>query len=328
MRLSSMTGPFVRAAVPLAVLAAALPVSAADFPDHEIKAVCNFPAGSGADVFVRYFSAKLSALAGKPVVVENRGGALGNIGTASVAKAKADGYTILIAPGSSTMAAASHTFKSLPFDPVKDFTPVTTLARLGFVVAVDAKSPVKTLAELTAHLKAKQGKAIFGISANTGLVSAELYKKVAGVQATKAQYREMGTLMNDMLAGSLDFTVGDPVWAVEQVRSGKIRALAVTSAVRLSGLPDVPTMKEAGLPDFGELTAWWAVFVPANTPAPVVAKLEGWFNQIAASEDTKKFLNNLGSEPYPGNATMLKELLASDIKKWGEYVKLAGLTPQ
>src|SRR6185369_2296486 len=163
--------------------------------------------------------------------------------TASVAKSKADGYTILIAPGSSTMAAASHTFKSLPFDPVKDFTPVTTLARL------------------TAHLKAKQGKAIFGISANTGLVSAELYKKVAGVQATKAQYREMGTLMNDMLAGSLDFTVGDPVWAVEQVRSGKIRALAVTSAVRLSGLPDVPTMKEAGLPDFGELTAWWAVFV-------------------------------------------------------------------
>jgi tripartite-type tricarboxylate transporter receptor subunit TctC len=138
----------------------------------------------------------------------------------------------------------------------------------------------------------------------------------------------MGTLMNDMFAGSLDFTSGDPVWAAEQARSGKIRVLAVTSSTRLSGFPDVPTMKEAGYPDFGELIAWWAVYVPAGTPAPVVAKLEAWFNQIVASEETKKFLNNLGSEPFPGNGAMLKDLLANDIKKWGEYVKLAGITPQ
>ena len=313
-------------AVPFALSAFA--AQAQDYPTHEIRAICNFPAGSGADVFVRYFAAKLSALTGKPVVVDNKGGALGNIGTEAAAKSKPDGYTILIAPGSSTMAAATHTFKRLGFDPIKDFTPVTTIAKLGFVAAVDVKSPIKTMAELTAALKAKQGKATYGISANTGLVSAELYKKVAGVQATKAQYREMGTLMNDMLAGSLDFTVGDPVWAVEQAKSGKIRALAVTSGARMSALPDVPTMKEAGYPDFGELIAWWAVYVPANTPAPIVAKLEAWFNQIVATDETKKFLNNLGSDPFPGNSGMLKELLASDIKKWGEYVKLAGITPQ
>jgi tripartite-type tricarboxylate transporter receptor subunit TctC len=307
---------------------AAFPAAAQDYPAREIRAICNFPAGTGADVFVRYFGAKLAALAGKPVVVDNKGGALGNIGTEAGARAKPDGYTILIVPASSTMAAATHTFKKLPFDPVKDFTPVTTLARLGFVVAVDAKSPIKTLADLTAHVKAKGAKATYGVAANTGLITAELYKKVAGLQATKAQYREMGTLMNDMFAGSLDFTAGDPVWAVEQVKAGKIRALAVTSGVRMSALPDVPTMKEAGYPAFGELIAWWAVYVPAGTPEPIVKKLEAWFNQIVASEETKKFLNNLGSDPFPGNAVMLKNLLASDIQKWGEYVKLAGITPQ
>jgi len=317
-----------RAVLALGAALAAFPAAAQDYPAREIRAICNFPAGTGADVFVRYFAAKLSALAGKPVVVDNKGGALGNIGTEAAAKSKPDGYTILIVPGSSTMAAAMHTFKKLPFDPIKDFTPVTTIARLGFVIAVDAKSPIKTLADLTAHLKNKGDKSTYGVAANTGLISAELYKKVAGLRATKAQYREMGTLMNDMFAGSLDFTAGDPVWAVEQVRSGKIRALAVTSGVRMSALADVPTMKEAGYPAFGELIAWWAVYVPAGTPEPIVKKLEAWFNQIVATEETKKFLNNLGSDPFQGNAAMLKDLLAADIVKWGEYVKLAGIQPQ
>jgi tripartite-type tricarboxylate transporter receptor subunit TctC len=315
-------------ALALAAMLACAPAMAQDYPAKDIRAICNFTAGSGADVFVRFFSDKLSKLAGKPVIVENKGGAFGNIGTEAAAKSKPDGYTILIAPGSSTMAAATHTFKKLGFDPIKDFTPVTTLAKLGFVIAVDAKSPVKSLADLTALLKQKKEKATFGVSSNTGLVTAELYKKVADVEAVKAQYRDMGTLMNDMSAGSLDFASGDPVWAVENAKQGRIRVLAVTSGERMSALPDAPTMKEAGLPAFGELIAWWAVFVPAGTPAPIVAKLEGWFNQIAASDDSKKFLNNLGSDPFIGNSKMLSALLASDIQKWGDYVKLAKIVPQ
>jgi tripartite-type tricarboxylate transporter receptor subunit TctC len=317
-----------RVALVLGLLLAAWPAQAQDYPTRDIRAICNFPTGTGADVFVRYFSEKLSGLAGKPVIVENRGGALGNIGTEAAARAKPDGYTILISPGSSTMAAALSTFKKLPFDPVKDFTPVTTLARLGFVLVVDPTSPIKSVADLTAHLKAKREKASYGVAANTGLVSAELYKKYAGLQVTRVQYREMQTLQNDMAAGSLDFSFGDPVFAVEQAKAGRIRALAVTSGERMSALPDVPTMKEAGLPEFGELIAWWAVFVPAKTPPPVVSKLESWFNQIVASPDTKKFLNNLGSDPFPGNSRMLEGLLANDIKKWNEYVKLAGIEPQ
>jgi tripartite-type tricarboxylate transporter receptor subunit TctC len=313
----------------LGLLLASAPAGAQDYPTRDIRAICNFPAGTGADVFVRYFSEKLSGLAGKPVIVENRGGALGNIGTEAAARARPDGYTILISPGSSTMAAAMSTFKKLPFDPQKDFTPVTTLARLGFVLVVDPKSPVKSVAELTAQLKAKKEKATYGVAANTGLVSAELYKKFAGVpHVTKAQYREMQTLQNDMGAGNLDFSFGDPVFAVEQAKAGRIRALAVTSGQRMSALPDVPTMKEAGLPEFGELIAWWAVFVPAGTPQPIATRLEGWFNQIVASEDTRKFLNNLGSDPFPGNSRMLAELLAADITRWREYVKLANIEPQ
>jgi tripartite-type tricarboxylate transporter receptor subunit TctC len=310
------------------LLAPAVP-RAQDYPSKEIRTICNFPAGSGADVFVRYFSEKLSALAGKPVIVDNRGGALGNIGTEAAARSRPDGYTILIAPGSSTMAAALSTFKKLPFDPVKDFAPVTTVAKLGFVLVVDPKTPIKSVAELTAHLKSKGARASYGIGANTGLVSAELYKKYAGLPGvTKVQYRETQTSMNDLFAGSLDFLFADPVSAVQQTKAGRLRALAVTTGERMSALPDVPTMEEAGVKGFGQLIAWWAVFVPAKTPAPVVSKLEGWVNQIVATEETKKFLNNLGSDPFPGNAGMLADLLASDIKKWHEYVKLAGIEPQ
>jgi tripartite-type tricarboxylate transporter receptor subunit TctC len=312
----------------LGLLTAALPAQAQTYPDREIRAICNFPAGTGADIFVRFFAEKLSALAGKPVIVENRGGAFGNIGTEAAAKAKPDGYTILIAPGSSTMATALHTFKKLSFDPVKDFIPVTTLAKLGFVIVVDAKSPIKTMAELSAHLKAKGEKAAFGVNSNTGLITAELYKKVAGVPATKVQYRDNQTLVNDLFSGQIDFIAVDAPWATEQVKAGRLRAIGGTSGARMTALPDVPTMEEAGLKGYGKIEPWWGVFVPAGTPQPVVAKLEELFNKVVASEETKKFLNGGGSDPYPGNAKALTELLAQDIKRWGELVALAGIEPQ
>jgi tripartite-type tricarboxylate transporter receptor subunit TctC len=254
---------------------------------------------------------------------------MGNIGTEAAAHSKPDGYTILIAPGSSTMAAAVSGFKKLPFDPIQDFTPVTTLAKLCFVIVVYPKTPLKSMADLTAHLKAKGDKASYGTSSNTGVVAAELYKKHAGLpQVTKVQYKENQTAMNDMYAGNLDFLSVDAVWAIEQTRAGRLRALAVTSADRLSVLPDIPTAEEAGVKGYGDVTPWWAVFVPAKTPQPIVDKLEAWFNQIVKSEETKKFLNNLGGDPFPGNSKMLTQLLATDIKRWGEYYKLANIEPQ
>jgi tripartite-type tricarboxylate transporter receptor subunit TctC len=313
----------------LILLLVSLPAQAQEYPTKEIHAICNFVAGTGGDIYVRYFSERLSALAGKPVIVDNRGGAMGNIGTEAAARSKPDGYTILIVPGSSTMAAAVSGFKKLPFDPTKDFIPVTTLAKLGFVFVVDPKSPIKSMSELTANLKAKGAKASYGESSNTGLIAGELYKKFAGLpQVTKVQYKENQTPLNDMYAGSLEFMVVDAPWAVEQAKSGRLRILAVTSADRLSVLADVPTMEEAGVKGFGDVTPWWAVFVPAKTPQPIVTKLEGWFNQIVASQDTKKWLNNLGSDPFPGNSKSLEKLLASDIPRWAEYYKLANIEAQ
>jgi tripartite-type tricarboxylate transporter receptor subunit TctC len=316
-------------ALVLAILLASQPGRAEEYPAKEIHAICNFPAGTGGDIFVRFFSEKLSVLAGKPVIVDNRGGAMGNIGTEGAARSKPDGYTILIVPGSSTMAAAVSGFKKLPFDPIKDFIPVTTLAKLGFVFVVDPKIPIKSVADLTAHLKAKGSKASYGTSSNTGLISGELYKKHAGLaQVTKVQYKDNQTPLNDMYAGSLDFMIVDAPWAIEQAKAGRLRALAVTSGDRLSVLPDVPTMEEAGVKGYGDVTPWWAVFVPAKTPQPIVAKLETWFNQITASPDTKKWLNNLGSDPFQGNSRALAQLLAGDITRWAEYYKLANIEPQ
>ncbi len=312
-----------------ATLATISGARAQTYPDRQITAICNFPAGTGGDTFVRYFGGEFSKIIGKPVIVDNRGGALGNIGTEAAAKAKPDGYTILIAPGSSTMAAAVSTFKKLPFDPIKDFIPITTLSKLAFVIVVDAKSPHKTLAELTAFLKAKGDKATYGQAANTGLVMAALYKRGAGLTGLQmAQYRDMQTPLNDLYAGQLDFLAADFPWATEQAKAGKIRILATSSDTRSPSAPDVPTMVEAGVRDFGSLTPWWSVFAPAGTPKPVTDALETAFNKVTASEDTKKWLGALGSEVFPGNSKMLAELLEKEIKNWAVYVKLAGIEPQ
>lgn len=314
-------------ALVFAALLAPFFAQAQDYPTREIRAICNFPAGTGADIYVRYFADRLSKLAGKQVIVDNKAGALGVIGTEAAARAKPDGYTIYIAPASASHASSVHLFKKLPFDPVKDFIPVTTLAKLSFVLVIDPKSPIKTVAELTAHIKAKQGKAAFGATAPTALVAAELYKKYAGLQITKVQYKDYQGPMNDMFAGNLEFFFADSSFAAEQVRAGRLKALAVTGD-RTAALPGVPTMAEAGVKEFGNLSPWWAVFVPAKTPQPIVAKLEAWFNQIVASPETKKWLNDLAADPFPGNGKLVADLLKKELKDWGEYVKIAGIQPQ
>jgi len=187
-------------------LLAAFPAQAQDYPAHDIRVICPFPPNTNPDALVRFYSDKLSTLAGKPVAVENKGGAAGTTGAEAAAKAKADGYTVVILPGA-TLAAAPHTFKKLKFNPAKDFAPVTTLAKSGYVILVDAKSPVKTLADLTARLKDKGDRASYGYSVNSELVAAELYKKLAGVKPNKVQYRDVQTPISDLQSGNIDFLI-------------------------------------------------------------------------------------------------------------------------
>ena len=303
------------------------PVRAQDYPTKEITAICPFGPGTGADILVRFFSAKLSDMLGKPVVVINRPGATGAIATEAVARSRPDGYTIAITPASSTMAAASHLFKKLPFDPIKDFAPITTLSTLPFVLIVSGKSPVRSVADLVASIKAKTKGGFYGGSNNTGIVASELFKRAAGITVERVAYKSIADIVNDMGSGQLDYTFIDASWVPGQMSSGRIRPLAVTSAKRSSVLPDVPTFAEAGFPGV-ELTAWWGVFVAAKTPQPIVDKLAGAFNKILALPETKAFLGKIASEPMPGTPASLRELLVKEVVAWGQRVKLAGIEPQ
>jgi tripartite-type tricarboxylate transporter receptor subunit TctC len=309
------------------VALSSLPAAAQEYPAREIRSICNFAPGSGADIYVRFFSDKLAKLAGKPVVVENRPGANGNIATDLVAKSKPDGYTINITPASSTLAAAPHLFKQLPFDPLKDFVPVTTVAKLTFAIAVDGRSPIKTVAELTEALKKKQGNGFYGTGNNTGMVSAELYKDRAGLKTTHVNYVASGTALQDLTSGNLDFISYDASFLIGHARAGRVRVLATTSAQRALGMPDVPTMAESGFRDF-DLTPWWGVIVPAGTPQPIVKRLEAWFNQIAADPETRNFLVPLGAEPFQGSGESMARLIRTENERWGRYVKLANIQPQ
>jgi tripartite-type tricarboxylate transporter receptor subunit TctC len=311
----------------LVALGAAVSAARADeYPSKPIHIYNGFPAGSGADVLTRFFGDKLRPLAGQPIIVENKVGALGNIAAETVVHAKPDGYSMLITPNSAA-AANVHLFRSLPFDPVKDLVPVTTLAQLPFVLVVSAKSQAASVRELSAALTAKGGKATFGYANSTSLASAELYKTLAKVPATAVAYKGVPQSITDLISGELDFVFADATFSVPQVEQGTIRPLAVTSAKRSAALPNVPTMAEAGVAGY-DLVAWFAAFLPAGTPAPIADKLSAWLNQIQATDEAKEFLLKLATETFPGSPQSLKTFQASEIDKWGAIVKAAKIEPQ
>jgi tripartite-type tricarboxylate transporter receptor subunit TctC len=305
---------------------AADPVQAQDYPAREIRTICPFAPGTGADIVVRYYAAKLSELAGKPVITENRPGAQGLLGTEAVVRAKNDGYTISINPASSTLAATPHIFKKLSFDPMKDVESAGTLLSVSFVLVVDPKLPVRNVADLTRYLKEKKGETFYGGSTNTGIVASELYKQAIGVDSKRVNYRSAFDALNEMSNGSIDFYFTDATTALGQIAGGKYRPLAVTGAKRSAALSDVPTMTEAGVPM--DISPWWAVLVPAGTPQAIKEKLAVWFSKISSMPETRDFLVRNGLDPLPGDDALMRKLLVQDTRRWGEWAKLANIEPQ
>jgi len=301
--------------------------TAQDYPSKEIHALCNYGPGSGADVIVRFYSDRLSKLAGKPVVVENKVGANGMIATDALAKSRPDGYTLLITPAASTIAAAPYVFKSLPFDTQKDFQPVTTIATVAFVLLVDASKPYKSLDELVKFLKARPGEGFYGAQSNSGVISAEIFKAKAGLKTTYTPYKANAQALTDLLQGNVDFLAYDATWAAAQAKGGKVRILASAAGERSSTLPEVPTLTELGYGG-GDVSPWWGVVVPAGTPRAVVERLAGWFNQITAAADTKQFLFNQAFDPLPGSPDQMQALLKTAAVRWKGYAELAKITPQ
>ncbi len=302
-------------------------VLAQDYPTRDIRSICNVAPGSGADIIVRFYSSKLAKLAGQPVVVDNKPGANGAIATAELAKAKPDGYTIMITPASSTIAAAPYMFKNLPFDTTKDFAAVTTIASLSFVILVDARKPIHNLKELVQELKKKPNDGFYGTGNNTGVITAEIFKANAGLKTTYAPYKTNVQALTDLLQGQLDFISYDATWAAGQVKGGKLRAIGASAARRSVAFPDVPTFKEQGFGD-ADVTPWWGVVVPAGTPKPIIDKLAGWMNQITAEEDTRKFLARAAFDPFPGSPRQMTELMKTDAARWKSYIEMAHIEPQ
>ena len=308
------------------ILFLSLAAQAQDYPAREIRSICNFAAGSGADIVVRYYSERLARVAGKPVVVENKPGAQGAVANDYVAKSRPDGYTILITPASSTLAAAPYIFKKLSFDPQKDFAPVTTLLTLSFTIAVDAASPVQTVPELIARLKAKPGHGFYGTQSNSGQIAAELFKEKTGLSTAYVPFKITGDAFANLLSGAIDFMSVDSTWAAT-MHPSRVRILAVTSAKRIPSLPDVPTLEEVGLQDF-DVTPWFGVVVPAGTPRPVIERLAAWFNEINQDAETAQFLARQAAVPFPGTPESMAALLKTDVERWGRYVRLAKIQPQ
>ncbi len=318
---------FLGLAMTLIAALAAMPHTACaqEYPSQDIRLVCAFPPGSGADVFVRYFAEKLRPIVNRTVIVENKVGAGGNIATEFVARSKPDGYTIYVHAGSA-VAANQHLFKKPPVDAGKAIQAVATINRQPFMLLVSAKSPYKTVADLTAAMKQKGDKASYATAAPTGTIMGEIYKNVTGVKAVEVSYRTASDSLNELLSGKTDFAAHEPVFSLAQQREGRLRVLAVSTGKRLEANPELPTMTEVGIPM--DLTVWWAVMLPAGAPKPIINKVNQWFTQIVNSSETKKFLNNYGADPSTHSPEASQALFEKALKDWGEYIRIAKMEPR
>jgi tripartite-type tricarboxylate transporter receptor subunit TctC len=299
---------------------------AQDYPTREIHMINGYSAGAGADIASRIFGKHLEETLGKPVIIENRPGAFTNIGAGVVAHAEPDGYTLMFS-GHTAIATNIHLFKTLPFDPVKDFVAVAPGGNIGFGFAVGPQSSVKTMAELTAYLKTKGSKATYGYANAFGLAATELYKNIAGVSPLAVPYKNSGDALNDLARGELDLLVYDLGVLTQQEGSGRLRVLAVTTADPSTLRPDLPGMREAGIPDY-DLRAWFGIWAPAKTPASIVDKLWRATTEIWNKEDKKKGLAAQTIEPFIATPEEFEKFIVIERAKWGRVAEIAKMEKQ
>ena len=240
-------------------------------------------------------------------------------------RSKPDGHTLFV-HAASGLAANMHVFKKPPIDAAKEVQVAGTIHRQPFMMAIDAKRPWKNLAEVTAYLKEKGDKATYASYASTATVMGELYKQATGTKAVEVIYRVGADTLNDLSSGAVDYGMYDPVFATAQAREGRLRNLGVSTGQRMQALPDIPTMTELGVPM--DLTGWFAAMVPIATPRPIVDTINGWFKTVIATDEAKAFLNRFGGDPWAADADVAQARFLKDIADWGEYVRIAKITPQ
>ena len=309
-----------------AVLISSLTQGAAqDWPARPVTMVVPFTSGTTSDVVARALMDHLSKAIGQPIVIDNRGGAGGNIGAGMVAKAKPDGYTILLA---TTGPAATNKlmYKTMTFDPQRDFADIVLVGKAPVIIVARPNGPANSLQGLIGYAKANPDKVTAGFPGNgtLGHITGKLLQERSGIKFAETQYRGSTPIITDLLGGHIDIAMDSMAAYVPQVQDGKLRALAVASSRRFAGLPDVPTASEAGLPGF-EASVWYAMLAPTGTPAPVIAKLNAATNDLLKTAQAKELFEKLGIDVAGGTPNDLRTFVSSEIEKWAPIIKSANI---
>ncbi|MCC7226328.1 MAG: tripartite tricarboxylate transporter substrate binding protein [Burkholderiaceae bacterium] len=295
------------------------------YPSRGITIIVPFTAAGTTDILARLVGQKLGEKFDKSVVVENRPGAGGNIGTALVAKSAPDGYTLVMAT-IGTHAINSSLYKSMPYDAVRDFTPLTRVAMVPNVLVVNKDAPYNTVQELIAYGKANPGKLTFGSSGNgtTLHLSGELFKLRTGVPITHIPYKGSTPAIADLLGGQISMVFDNMPSVIQHIKAGRLKALAVTSSTRNAQLPDVPTIEESGVPNY-EVWSWFGLLAPAGTPAAVIDRLNREIVAIIRQPDVNTRILELGSVPKPETSAEFGAFIRAETDKWARVVKEAGV---
>jgi tripartite-type tricarboxylate transporter receptor subunit TctC len=302
-------------------------VAQQNYPTKPIRFIVTFPPGGSSDLIARALATVLSERLRQQVLVENRPGAGGNIGMEVVAKAAPDGYTMGLG-AAGALAANVSLYPKMPYDPVKDFTPVSNVAFVPFFLVAKTALPANDLRELVALASAKPGQLMLGYGGNgTAMhLSGELFKLMAKVQMTNVPYKGSGPAAMDAVSGQLDLAMVDVASAINQVKAGRLKAIAVTSARRVSVAPNVPTLAEAGLSGY-EATGWFGVVMPAGTPADIIGRMNGELVTALKRGEIRERVIAAGAEPSPSTPAEFGALIRDEIAKWAEVVRVSGAKP-
>lgn len=315
-----------RLALGAALALAATAALSQEFPIRPITFVVPFAAGSATDQIARAIGQGVSEQAKQSVVVENKPGASGFLAAQQVAKAAADGYTVLITTNT-THAANEHLYKSLPYDPVKDFAPVTLLGKGGQIMIVNPKVEARSVMEFIALAKKQPGRLTYGSGSSSSRIAGELLQQMAGIELLHVPYKSNPLAVTDLLGGQIDMMITDSATGLPQVKAGKVRALGVTAPKRSPLAPDVPTIDEAGVKGY-EMGYWFAAYVPARTPPAVVKRLNELIVAATRLPAAVKFYETTGTDPAVSTPEDLARFQLAESAKWGRIVKAANITPE
>jgi tripartite-type tricarboxylate transporter receptor subunit TctC len=317
----------IAAACALAGLTAASTAAVAqDFPSRAIKFVVPFTAGSATDTLARVLGQKLNATLGWTVIIENIAGASGQTAASNVARAAPDGHTVFIT-SNTTHAANQNLFKKLSYDPIADFEPITRLGNITLALAVHPSVPANNVRELVAYGKANPGKLSFGAGSTSARMASEMLKARGGFDMLHVPYRANPLAVADLLGGQISLVFADVSTTLPQILAGKVKGLGVSSVQRSPLAPDLPTMMEEGIPNY-EMIGWFAAFVPAKTPKPIVERLNSAIKTAVEDKSVQESLLKAGIEPLTSTPEELRAYVVSETKKWADVVKAAGIEPE